>query len=982
MIALPISSGFISKENYGNPSLIRPPRVYRRKEYAETASKAYQERIARPVRRPCSFGSHFGVPVSSVASSPQEQSSPVSAQAVPIHELLSNFFKEHIGSRVCISREKKGRLRYVGLVHDRDGIFCGVELDEPVGHHDGCIAGHRYFQTAPCHALFAPVNCVEVMVEKEGGPEASAPAVGEQLSEAHTSLSGPMLESCELIEDVQPLLISSYYFEECPPDQPALSVIANASYTIKDDSAEDMGMETPTVPSVDPLAHGCGNDEKVGIANGKDEANASLGSAASKLVLSTIDTNLPSSAAGDDTVGQCDMTVFGSPASGAQVSGHGGSRHSVAGKAVGTPTGSDCMSSPCDSLERAQSGAKSEKRKPERREASMATNSKSAKMDAPSSRNGYLKPRNGTLNGQALPQSAPSRPTAKPSKHAEIMAKLRESIKLDKDRPKREVKSRIGLPNPKTSDGANARTAEKENRYSSRASSSQANRSTAKKNAHMSSSSSPIEHEVANGKQPANAMPKGGGSSRSRVAEEKLSALRRQGETLKQRNSELSKGLVAFSIVIDYLNEQVVSSLRRQSAHWREMLEQRSSALASSNAQVEQLTKDKEELLCQQQVCVRRLQDECSVRLKDLEAKKQLEMDEALKAHEEEIRKLRESLEAEIEKRSVKVKYHRYQPEGYRQPERRLVHEVEEAKLASSERFANNVKEIESLRAVLEMKTEQNRQLQSKLKDLEKEVEETDKMKARIALLEQKNDELKEALELKKMAEKRLAVRHGDLLKTCEREKENSKRLKMDKEQLQFQLQQMLMSQSAYETPIHRQCTTSMESSAAEEGKMSQSLIQIYADCSPRHTRDRQVTVYTHEGVQKATIPEGERLADDWERKGDCHRSRNLSGGPEVLPSKRHVSAGRPRRRVRSSCEVETALRSSLRLCESLTGSLSCQVSEATDTDECHSLGDQENGSPGGIFVASYHSDSNEGSSKVEATADFPDKDDKLFYRS
>ncbi|CDW54343.1 hypothetical protein TTRE_0000261301 [Trichuris trichiura] len=353
----------------------------------------------------------------------------------------------------------------------------------------------------------------------------------------------------------------------------------------------------------------------------------------------------------------------------------------------------------------------------------------------------------------------------------------------------------------------------------------------------------------------------------------------------------------------------------------------------------------------------------------------------------------------------MKIRYGGYHAEVC-QSERKFARSVEETKLASNERFANNMKEIESLRAVLEMKTEQNRQLQSKLKDLEKEVEEAEKMKARIALLEQKNDELKEALELKKMAEKRLAVRHGDLLKTCEREKENSKRLKMDKEQLQFQLQQMLMTQSAYETPIHRQCTTSLESSATEEegicqGKMSQSLIQIYADCSPRHTRDRQVTVYTHEGVQKATIPEDERLADNWKRRGDCQRSRNLSGGVEDLPGNEKVPVGRHRRRVRSSCEVETA-HSSQRLCESLTGSLSCQVSEATDTDECHSLGDQENGSPGstetrldhitertsgnccidsGIFVASYHSDSNEAGNKADAAADFPDKDEKLFYR-
>ncbi|KHJ46582.1 hypothetical protein D918_02896 [Trichuris suis] len=690
------------------------------------------------------------------------------------------------------------------------------------------------------------------MLEKEGNPESCILPAVERHSDTHILHSSQMMESCELIEDVQPLLISSYYFEDSQADQAALPTPLNTTFTINNGSLEDVQMETRTASLVDPIGGGNKKDEpKASSLSGKDEADTRPDNTAPKQVFSATNTNcyeirtknevdtpvvdsMPASAAAvGDPVGQYGMTVFGSTIV-EDASGHTSSRYIVAGKTVATPPfGSEGTPSPCGSLERAQA-AKSglEKRKPERREGSMVTNSKSAKMDASSSRNGLLKTKNGSINGQALSQNLPTRPPAKPSKHAEIMAKLRESIKLDKDRPKKEVKSRIGLPNPRTSIAPPTRAAEKESRYNNRASSSQANRSAAKKSAHATS---PVEHEVAIGKQPTNGIvPKSGGSSRSQVADDKLSALRKQGEALKRKNSELAKGLVAFSIVIDYLSEEVISSLRRQSGQWREMSEQCSSALAISNAQVEQLTKDKEELLSEQKIYIRRLQDEHNGRLKELEAtlsmKNQLEMDEVLKAHEEEIRKLRESLEAE----------------------------------ASNERFANNMKEIESLRAVLEMKTEQNRQLQSKLKDLEKEVEEAEKMKARIALLEQKNDELKEALELKKMAEKRLAVRHGDLLKTCEREKENSKRLKMDKEQLQFQLQQMLMTQSAYETPIHRQCTTSLESSATEEegicqGKMSQSLIQIYADCSPRHTRDRQVTVYTHEGVQKATIPEDER---------------------------------------------------------------------------------------------------------------------------
>ncbi|OUC44671.1 hypothetical protein D917_00209, partial [Trichinella nativa] len=51
------------------------------------------------------------------------------------------------------------------------------------------------------------------------------------------------------------------------------------------------------------------------------------------------------------------------------------------------------------------------------------------------------------------------------------------------------------------------------------------------------------------------------------------------------------------------------------------------------------------------------------------------------------------------------------------------------------------------------MKSEENRELRSRLAEREKEIEEAMKMKSRVILLDQKNAELKEALELKKTTE-------------------------------------------------------------------------------------------------------------------------------------------------------------------------------------------------------------------------------------
>ena len=45
---------------------------------------------------------------------------------------------------VCINKKKFGRVKYVGCVHFADGIFCGIELEEPDGKHDGKIDEKRY----------------------------------------------------------------------------------------------------------------------------------------------------------------------------------------------------------------------------------------------------------------------------------------------------------------------------------------------------------------------------------------------------------------------------------------------------------------------------------------------------------------------------------------------------------------------------------------------------------------------------------------------------------------------------------------------------------------------------------------------------------------------------------------------------------------------------------------------------------------------
>ncbi|VDO42373.1 unnamed protein product [Haemonchus placei] len=44
---------------------------------------------------------------------------------------------QDIGSFVSVSGVGKGVLHYVGEVHGKDGLYCGIELDTPTGKHNG-----------------------------------------------------------------------------------------------------------------------------------------------------------------------------------------------------------------------------------------------------------------------------------------------------------------------------------------------------------------------------------------------------------------------------------------------------------------------------------------------------------------------------------------------------------------------------------------------------------------------------------------------------------------------------------------------------------------------------------------------------------------------------------------------------------------------------------------------------------------------------
>lgn len=59
-----------------------------------------------------------------------------------------------VGTQVLVNNKYRATIRYVGLVAFAEGVWFGVELEKPVGKHNGEVLGRTYFRTAPKHGTF------------------------------------------------------------------------------------------------------------------------------------------------------------------------------------------------------------------------------------------------------------------------------------------------------------------------------------------------------------------------------------------------------------------------------------------------------------------------------------------------------------------------------------------------------------------------------------------------------------------------------------------------------------------------------------------------------------------------------------------------------------------------------------------------------------------------------------------------------------
>lgn len=105
------------------------------------------------------------------ASKPAQQHSPQQHQSP---SAVASTLR--IGTRIAATVKDKrqlGTIKYIGVTDFMAGEWCGVQLDEPVGNHDGTVQNVRYFHCAPKHGVFVRPAAVTAVVADEKPASAS-----------------------------------------------------------------------------------------------------------------------------------------------------------------------------------------------------------------------------------------------------------------------------------------------------------------------------------------------------------------------------------------------------------------------------------------------------------------------------------------------------------------------------------------------------------------------------------------------------------------------------------------------------------------------------------------------------------------------------------------------------------------------------------------------------------------------------------------
>lgn len=86
----------------------------------------------------------------------------------------------------------------MGKIHVAEGIWCGIQLDDPMGKNDGSVSGKRYFTCQQRYGLFSPL----ARVEKVGSEMAQSQIIA-RLASVSSSTGNPPLHRSNSQESLQ-----------------------------------------------------------------------------------------------------------------------------------------------------------------------------------------------------------------------------------------------------------------------------------------------------------------------------------------------------------------------------------------------------------------------------------------------------------------------------------------------------------------------------------------------------------------------------------------------------------------------------------------------------------------------------------------------------------------------------------------------------------------------------------------------------------
>ena len=118
----------------------------------------------RPSVSPQTYSSTFE-PSSTL--SPHPSPSPLSLSPDLVECPLS--YDINIDQRVLVGNTVKGTVKFIGETDFAEGVWVGIELDEPRGKNDGAVNDIRYFTCPPRYGVFAPPSKIAVIEETIAG---------------------------------------------------------------------------------------------------------------------------------------------------------------------------------------------------------------------------------------------------------------------------------------------------------------------------------------------------------------------------------------------------------------------------------------------------------------------------------------------------------------------------------------------------------------------------------------------------------------------------------------------------------------------------------------------------------------------------------------------------------------------------------------------------------------------------------------------